>query len=312
MTKLDRPYVPHLTIKESSLSPGEEWLPKLTGWALIQVAAGTGYWLGWQMNHELETGTVLLLSAQVRGNIRASRLGALRLHSFPVEPGRLTGLITLNEQRFFEAAAAKEELSLQIFPPHSPLATNVKMLCASANRGGLLFRLQWLQLFIEAFGDEIKPDRPEPAPSTAAKERLQEFLRQTPTSELLYMSFAELAQMTRCTPRHLNRVFNEVVGMSFREKHTELRLARACELLATTESKVVDVALESGYQSLSLFNLMFTRRFGTSPGKWRQTRRGNKLNGAASNRRKRYFVSVAKPTFVMSACCKASKTSITG
>jgi AraC-like DNA-binding protein len=33
---------------------------------------------------------------------------------------------------------------------------------------------------------------------------------------------------------------------------------------------VVEVALESGYKSLSLFNLMFTRRFGTSPGRWRQ------------------------------------------
>jgi AraC-like DNA-binding protein len=32
----------------------------------------------------------------------------------------------------------------------------------------------------------------------------------------------------------------------------------------------VDVALESGYPSLSLFNLMFARRFGISPGRWRQ------------------------------------------
>ena len=82
--------------------------------------------------------------------------------------------------------------------------------------------------------------------------------------------------MARCTTRHLNRIFNEVVGMSFREKHTELRLARACDLLATTQAKVVDVALESGYQSLSLFNSMFTRRFGVSPGKWRENLRQEK------------------------------------
>jgi methylphosphotriester-DNA--protein-cysteine methyltransferase len=44
----------------------------------------------------------------------------------------------------------------------------------------------------------------------------------------------------------------------------------ARELLATSNSKVVEVALESGYKSLSMFNLMFTRRFGTSPGRWRQ------------------------------------------
>ena len=39
--------------------------------------------------------------------------------------------------------------------------------------------------------------------------------------------------------------------------------------MATTQSKVVEVALESGYQSLSLFNLMFKRRFGLTPAKWR-------------------------------------------
>src|SRR5205085_1049955 len=95
-------------------------------------------------------------------------------------------------------------------------------------------------------------------------------LDKTPSSELLEMSFNELAQMTRCTSRHLSRIFQEIVGQSFRDKRAEIRLARARELLATSDSKVVDVALESGYKSLSLFNLMFSRRFGTSPGKWRE------------------------------------------
>ena len=97
---------------------------------------------------------------------------------------------------------------------------------------------------------------------------------------------SDLAQMARCTTRHLNRIFNDVVGMSFREKNTELRLARACELLATTQAKVVDVALESGYQSLSLFNSMFTRRFGVSPGKWRENVRQGKTASSQHDWRK--------------------------
>ena len=90
------------------------------------------------------------------------------------------------------------------------------------------------------------------------------------TFELVNLSFAELVNVSRCTPRHLSRIFYEVVGMSFRAKRAELRLALACDLLASTEFKILDVALESGFQSLSLFNLMFARRFGMSPGKWRQ------------------------------------------
>jgi AraC-like DNA-binding protein len=115
--------------------------------------------------------------------------------------------------------------------------------------------------------------------SSDSKMRLQLFLKQTPSSELLEMNFSELAQRTHCSSRHLGRIFHEMVGMSFGEKRAELRLERARELLATTNSKIVDVALESGYKSLSLFNMMFGRRFGISPGKWRQKHENGEKNG---------------------------------
>jgi transcriptional regulator GlxA family with amidase domain len=107
-------------------------------------------------------------------------------------------------------------------------------------------------------------------------------LERTPSAELLEMSFGELARQTHCTSRHLSRLFRELVGMSFRDKRAELRLTRARDLLATSRSKVVEVALESGYKSLSLFNLMFTRHFGTSPGRWRQK---HQINGESKGLR---------------------------
>ncbi len=77
-------------------------------------------------------------------------------------------------------------------------------------------------------------------------------------------------------PRHFSRLFTELVGTSFREKQAELRLTRACELLATTDSKVADVATESGYQSTSLFSAKFKERFRISPAKWRERTRRRK------------------------------------
>jgi len=38
----------------------------------------------------------------------------------------------------------------------------------------------------------------------------------------------------------------------------------------------VNVALESGFKSLSLFNLLFVRPLWISPGKWRQKHYGDK------------------------------------
>ena len=285
MTKALQSYTPHLVVKGTSIAPGSEWTPPLCGWTLIQVAAGAGYWLQPRMHQELEVGMVLLMSTRTQGSFRASQLGALSLQSFPVELERMMGFLTCDEQRFFEMAVSKDDFLLKVFPAKCPISERMQSLCAVVHQRGPSFRLQLLQLFFEAFGNELKQELTKPGVELDTRERLRNFLKETPPSELLDISMAELSQMTRCTPRHLSRVFQEVVGMSFREKQTELRLSRARELLATTKSKVVDVALESGYQSLSLFNFMFNRRFGMSPGRWRQTFGSGKPNSIPRRRR---------------------------
>jgi AraC-like DNA-binding protein len=269
MNKLDRPYEGHLTIKEFSVPAGGEWTSRLTGWSVIQVGKGTGYYLQSQQNQELETGSVLLITGAMEANIRASQLGEFSFYSFNVTPARLTGIITLIEQDILKTAASKKENAVKIFPPDHAAAVKMKELYAGQKRDGLLFRLKLLHLFAEIVGHELERATAEEETSDA-KQRLQVFLNEMPSSELLEMNFSELAQRTHCTSRHLGRIFHQLVGMSFRDKRAAIRLERARELLATTDSKIVDVALESGFKSLSLFNLMFARHFGVSPGKWRQ------------------------------------------
>src|SRR5258708_300499 len=269
----DSGFLPHLLIQELVLQPGDEWEPRMPGWSFIQVRSGEGYWLHSRANQKLEAGAAVLLADPAQGGIRASLLGEMRLHFFRVDPGRLTGLISLSDQRFFETAAFVNELALQVLSPDSSPALKFRDLCAGRNGNGFAFRLQLLQLFAGVLGDGSHQEPAEEAPQPDAKERLWGLLKQTPVSGLLDLSFLDLAQKASCTPRHLSRVFHELVGMSFREKQAEIRLERAGELLATSDSKVVDVALESGYQSLSLFNLMFKRHFGVTPGKWRQKSR---------------------------------------
>ena len=267
MKKMKPAYESHLTMREVSLRPGAEWAPRWASWTLIHVAEGGGYCLQPELNQQLETGAVLLITGDIQAVIRASNLGVLSLRLYSVMPARLAGFLTLSEQSFFQAATSRKGLRI-ISPPH-PVAIQMKELCTSGNKGGLLFRVKLLHLFVEVFNNEIEQP-PKRRSACDARERLRAFLNETPTAELLEMSFRELAQMTRCTSRHLSRIFREIVGKSFRDKRAEIRLARARELLATSDSKVVDVALESGYNSLSLFNLMFSRQFGISPGKWRK------------------------------------------
>ena len=261
-------YEPQLVIQALDVPSGDEWSPQFRGWSVIHVSSGTGYWLHPRMNCDLPTGSVVLLSDQIRGSIRASQMGNLGLQFFRIEPGKLTGLVTMAEQRLLQNAAEDTKYSLRVLPP-SPHFSETFQKIGSKGGNGFPERTQLLQLFLEVFGGTFEPPESEAVNAYDAKGRLQQMLNQMPLSDMLDLDFSELVSQTGCSRRHVSRLFKDLVGVSFRKKQVELRLARACEFLATTDSKVVDVALESGYQSTSLFNVMFKQRFGVSPARWR-------------------------------------------
>jgi AraC-like DNA-binding protein len=265
-----------LVIGQMALLPGGEWSPQLPGWLVIHVSSGVGYWLHPRMNRELQTGAVVLRSDQAHGYFRASQLGELRLHFFRVEPRKLTGLVSMADQTLMQNAAVDEKLSLRVLPPNEQFSEQFRELSRDPTRNSFPARVQLLQLFLQVFGGDFLQPQAGVAEVFDARARLKQILHQTPVSELLELGFPALVSQTRCSPRHVSRLFKELVGVSFREKQAELRLTRASELLATTDSKVVDVAMESGYQSTSLCSAMFKQHFGTSPAKWRERARRRK------------------------------------
>lgn len=262
-------------IHELILPPGDEWSPQLPGWLVIHVTSGVGYWLHTRLNWELRPGAVVLVSEMVHGSVRASQVGELRLHFFRMEPGKLAGLVSMADQALLQSASGDEKLSLRLLPPNPQFSDRVRGVSSEKVRNTFPARVQLLQLFLDVFGGTFQPPAAESAGGIDARERLRHMLNQTPVSELLELSFSELVSRTRCSARHVSRLFTELVGVSFREKQAELRLARACDLLATTDSKLVEVAQESGYQSTSLFSVMFKQRYGISPAKWREQLKGN-------------------------------------
>ncbi|WP_373973778.1 helix-turn-helix transcriptional regulator [Chitinibacter sp. SCUT-21] len=64
--------------------------------------------------------------------------------------------------------------------------------------------------------------------------------------------------------RTLQRRFNKVTGMTLGEWRRQARLLQALERLAQGE-RVIDVALDCGYNSPSAFSAMFKRQFACSP-----------------------------------------------
>jgi len=77
-------------------------------------------------------------------------------------------------------------------------------------------------------------------------------------------SLVEWAQRLAVDVKTIQRLFLKETGMTFGQWRQQARLLRALELLATGE-KVIDVALELGYESPSAFGTMFRRQFGQPP-----------------------------------------------
>jgi AraC-like DNA-binding protein len=192
---------------------------------------------------------------------------------FQVDPEKLAGLLSLDEQRSLKRMAAREKHSVRCLSQHEPVAQHFRRLGLKPAASTSSMRLQLLQLFMEVVKSELDQAAAAALPELDGRGRLRRFLRETAGAEFLKLSLSDLAPKMNCSPRHLSRLFIEEVGVPFRRKQTDLRLAQACELLATTDLKVVEVAANSGYESVSLFSLLFKKYFGLSPGRWRERHR---------------------------------------
>jgi AraC-like DNA-binding protein len=68
-------------------------------------------------------------------------------------------------------------------------------------------------------------------------------------------------------------LFRKTFGMTLIDCVTQHRLSHAQRLLAVTDEKSVDVAIASGFNSLSRFNEAFKKSCGCSPRQYRDQHR---------------------------------------
>jgi AraC family transcriptional regulator len=74
-----------------------------------------------------------------------------------------------------------------------------------------------------------------------------------------------LASLAAASPWHFHRTFRELTGESLEACLRRLRLERASARLRERGARVIDVALDSGYESPEAFAKAFRRAYGLSP-----------------------------------------------
>jgi len=83
------------------------------------------------------------------------------------------------------------------------------------------------------------------------------------------LSIEEIAKTVYLSPAYLCLLFKEETGQTINEYLTQMRMEKAKSLLCTGERKVLEVALEVGYQDQKYFCKLFKKYTGVNPSEYR-------------------------------------------
>lgn len=95
---------------------------------------------------------------------------------------------------------------------------------------------------------------------------------------------ADLAKAANLALHHFHRVFRAQTGETVMQHVRRLRLERAARTLRTASApeRLLEVALEAGYESHEAFTRAFQARFGVAPSTWRETKtRASLMSGGS-------------------------------
>jgi AraC-like DNA-binding protein len=139
---------------------------------------------------------------------------------------------------------------------------------ATIGVGGVL-DVAWEELAIDLAAGAARLDAgvsaPRRAPSTAAVARVTESVRRIERSPAARLTLAQLAADAGQSPFHYLRTFEQLTGVTPHQFILRTRLRHAAARLVTEDAKVIDVALDAGFNDVSTFNRAFRGEFGTNP-----------------------------------------------
>ena len=84
-----------------------------------------------------------------------------------------------------------------------------------------------------------------------------------------HLELAQVAEYVGLRPSYFSALFNQIVGVSFREQLCRIRVEESKRLLLQKDYSLVDIALAMGFPDQSYYCKVFKRIVGVTPGKYR-------------------------------------------
>lgn len=92
------------------------------------------------------------------------------------------------------------------------------------------------------------------------------------------ISIDDLTRISSISESHYRRKFKEYFNTSPAEYINLVRIDHACELLARTDEKIEDIAIQTGFQTLGSFTRNFKKLVGELPKDWRKKVKDSETN----------------------------------
>jgi AraC-like DNA-binding protein len=253
------------------LKSTHEWTQRGEGLSFIFPRSGVGKYNSREASRSLAPGDVLVMSTSAQHSLAAPANRELEFGYFCLCPEDLFPLFTAHELGLLHSIF-NSLVPRKWYPAVSQLATEChRLLKEISPHFDVEHRAQLLKVAAHLLSAEFKivcGAKPE----LGANRHIAKVLGKISVNELIRVSVEELARRFSCSRRHLNRLFRKYYGHSVNSLKMEIRLIKAVSLLRQPDAKIINVAEQCGFNHLGLFNQYFKRRFGTSPGHWRNLR----------------------------------------
>jgi AraC-like DNA-binding protein len=273
--------------------PESRALAQGDGWRVCEVIchAGPGDRPFEEQHEELCVAVVLGGTFQYRSRAGRELMtpGALLLGNAgePFECGHEHGvgdrcLSFVYDRDRFEAFAEEAGLpvrgpafSASRIPPIREVASLVAAAAAAFDGRGAGQAERWQELALEFAGFALGAAgrQPSRAGSSSANEAgVTRVVRAIDAEPAARHDLSRLAAEARLTPYHFIRVFRQLTGVTPHQYVMRARLRQAAVRLRREPARVLDVALDSGFDDLSNFNRAFRAEFGHTPRQMRSRR----------------------------------------
>ncbi|MFB9279494.1 helix-turn-helix domain-containing protein [Cohnella cellulosilytica] len=84
------------------------------------------------------------------------------------------------------------------------------------------------------------------------------------------LSLTQVAEHVHLHPNHLSELFKKETGVKFVDYVIRTRMQRAMELLASTPTRIAEIAMAVGYEDVKYFGQMFKKFTGSTPSQFRE------------------------------------------